>query len=201
MSEQFNSEHAIAEITESLKTVPSKCEGRGDDGWTGAVKSVVITVAKQFGKENKVATTLPKGCDQQLRQKVDDGEWLFDLTWYQEEHEWRMRRVVLVMESEWNRGPDEQRTDFQKLLVAKAEIKLFVFQENTEDDVSSKADGFVEMINAFDDGSPKEIYLFAGLVLDQKPKYFKFYSFLPGSSGKVALKSAGIHVDPAPPIR
>lgn len=57
---------------------------------------------------------------------VGFGEWLYDVTWldYDSEH---LLSVPLVAEIEWSKEPDEIDHDFQKLLVARADLKLMIF--------------------------------------------------------------------------
>lgn len=58
-------------------------------------------------------------------EKVDYGEWLYDVTWLDYDSEY-LRNVPLVAEVEWG-NPSRIGDDFEKLLVARADLKLMIF--------------------------------------------------------------------------
>lgn len=103
-------------------------------------------------------------------------EWLYDLHWYQEIEPtcYRMTRLPLVVESEWDWIRDAEREkkttigegtpdvfgeikwDFQKLLVANADLRLMIFQERIEMSSDELDDYFDETIDGYkhlEDGS------------------------------------------------
>jgi hypothetical protein len=104
-------------------------------------------------------------------------EWLYDLHWYTE-HErqrefphiygYRLRTVPLVVECEWEYiNPEERKKykrgecksfdgygavkyDFQKLLVANADLRLMIFQKKLNSTKNAELDNyFVEVIESY----------------------------------------------------
>ena len=62
-----------------------------------------------------------------------NGEWLFDLCWSIEGNgKWmeKWKGLKLICECEWNISKEEILYDFQKLAVAKADIKIMIVQFN-----------------------------------------------------------------------
>lgn len=57
---------------------------------------------------------------------ADGGEWLFDVTGLLYDQEGYLKRTVLVAESEWGRE-NEIYGDFEKLLLARADVRVMVF--------------------------------------------------------------------------
>ena len=83
------------------------------------------------------------------------GEWLFDLVWYTEDNQRRLRQLSLVLESEWSHYDFEIKYDFEKLLIAKCPTKVML----TESDAALKIvrDG----IKAFGQSDSSEVYMLA----------------------------------------
>ena len=95
-----------------------------------------------------------------------DCEWLYDLIWYRNtEPDNHLAEVYLVLESEWDMSPSAIKYDFEKLLLAKATLKVMVFQawdENIADVFGLLQQG----ISVFTKHSADEIYLLAGFNLN-----------------------------------
>ena len=75
------------------------------------------------------------------------------------------------MECEWDQSEDAIRWDFDKLVVAKADHKLVVFNQRTLESVKWMMEKLLERIRHFDDKLPGERYLMAGYY------YENVYSF------------------------
>jgi len=111
------------------------------------------------------------------------GEWLYDMIWYKEIEDgtddrdiWpkRMSDVVLVAESEWSNWIGDIRYDFQKLVQAKAQIKLLICEGVNDDEYAS----LVKDIESFEHRDPQERYLFA--IYDGRDGVKKFdYKYYP----------------------
>jgi hypothetical protein len=108
-----------AEIISTIKNIPKTLSGGGNALWTAAVKSSLITLGKKKGYR-VCASGFPNECGP---------EWLYDLVWYRNEPSNHLREVPLVVESEWSYNPDHVKCDFEKLLVAKARVKVMIFQD------------------------------------------------------------------------
>lgn len=90
-------------------------------------------------------------------------EWLFDVTClaYQGNY---LTGVPLVAECEWG-DEDEIYDDFQKLLLARAEIRVMVF-DAAEITSKGKFGRFEEAVERFGIGQPGDVYLLAAYTED-----------------------------------
>jgi hypothetical protein len=106
------------EIISAIKSLPNSIpRGTGDKKWTAAIKRALM----EIGKRNKYEVCgFPPECEK---------EWLYDMLWYRNEPPGHLREIGLVLESEWEKNLYAIRTDFEKLLIAKSPIKVFVFQD------------------------------------------------------------------------
>ena len=71
------------------------------------------------------------------RYKIGEPEWLYDLVWYESGGNGNRRyvkRINLVLESEWSHYTSEVQKDFEKLLIAKAKLKVLIAEDWQEDD-------------------------------------------------------------------
>lgn len=86
-------------------------------------------------------------------------EWLYDLIWCEEdkEDEWAFRGIGLVLESEWLSDLWNLNYDFQKLVQAKTEVKVFVCNNLSDANLKHLADN----IKSFKPQNESERYLFA----------------------------------------
>lgn len=129
--------------TEALK------DDLSDGGWTKLLKVKLCELGEDDGY---IACTSGHG-------ERFFGEWLYDLIWYADDAEGRIIELKLILESEWQAGFDHIWYDFEKLLVAKCEHKLMVFQCNQKN--REKFVGkMIEAIDAFYPSVPNERYLF-----------------------------------------
>ncbi|HWA26868.1 MAG TPA: hypothetical protein VG734_14510 [Lacunisphaera sp.] len=88
----------------------------GDRDWTVGIKASVAKLGIMAGW--KVCTSSVNGIDREC-------EWLFDQTWFHNGNG-MLREVGLVLESEWGNF-QEVRYDFEKLLVARAPMKVMIY--------------------------------------------------------------------------
>jgi len=164
----------LRKIVEELSNVSLRCRtGNGAKPWTREIKSAICRIAKVSSSspyDNKLYAT---NCD-----GADGGEWLFDLVWVREVRggDWKLKDLILVMESEWSPSRDDQKYDFQKLIVAKARIKLFVFQEKGEQELLAAVGEFLEMAKTFRNLDESEFYIFAGCARHEDER-FHFYCY------------------------
>ena len=113
--------------------------------WTEAIKDT----ARKIGiREHYEVAPDPQKYNQQ---------WLYDLVWYKES-EIGTTSVPLVLESEWSMDFYQVRIDFEKLLVAKSQLKIMIFQQH----VAEMTDWFQKLTKCVEAFSPimdDEIYL------------------------------------------
>ena len=140
---------------QALTHVSDCLAGRGvrDMVWTHAVKSELYAAGQAL--EYYVCTS---GVAQ-----ANHGEWLFDQVWIN----WpptprQLKRIGLVVECEWRQAQDDILDDFEKLLVARADVRLMIFQAPTAEEV---ADLFARLRTAtqgFSQHQSGDYYMLAG---------------------------------------
>lgn len=114
---------------QALKRVSECLTDRGVDNtvWTHCIKLKLCQAGQALGYY--VCTS---GVTQANRR-----EWLFDQVWMN----WtpntprQLQHVGLAVECEWDTNEDEIFYDFEKLLVARAYVRLMIFQAPTAQDV------------------------------------------------------------------
>jgi hypothetical protein len=87
-------------------------------------------------------------------------EWLYDLCWRKEDAQGRLLEMPLVMESEWDYRESELVRDFEKLLIARAKYRVFLFYKKTADESPSFVKRLVGQICAYGGTSVGDRYLF-----------------------------------------
>jgi hypothetical protein len=105
-------------IIKSFESLPVRVgHGKGDGDWTKQLKDDIGTL----GEKNRWTV-----CAGGFKGRFEGG-WLYDLVWYNEANG-HLSEVYLVLESEWGEYRTDIKYDFEKLLVAKATLKVMVFQ-------------------------------------------------------------------------
>ena len=66
----------------------------------------------------------------------------------------------MALESEWNRHPDEILYDFEKLLVARAPLKVMIFQDNGGN-LDALWQMFEKSMQTYAHHDPTELYVWA----------------------------------------
>ena len=114
---------AVREGLDNLKIIAAE----SDTVWTRSVKTKLCKVGRDgFGckvgaRKNEVA-----------KENRDYGEWLYDVTWLEYDREYiNIIDACLVAELEWG-GVTDIDEDFQKLLLARAGMRLMIFDGNFE---------------------------------------------------------------------
>lgn len=114
-----------------------------------------------------------------------DGEWLYDMIWYRntdgfvEDAQLGLHRslkdVVMVLESEWSHSAWEIQYDFEKLLVAKAPLKVVIIDDVDKQIVERV---IVDGVKTFQGGyAADEVYLIA--QYSNAKRNFEFTVFEP----------------------
>lgn len=152
----------INRIVTGLNDVAKKLEKEGCIGnkpWTEEIKEKLAKLAKKEGLD--VFT-----CPSMLDEEQAWGEWLYDFCWLQyevdkERKPLRLRRVLLIVESEWGNFK-EVHSDFEKLLVGRADLKLLIFQARDKAKIEERVKEITEFINLYSQTKKGEIYLLMG---------------------------------------
>ena len=107
-------------IITRIKKLPADLgKGRRDTDWTVELTRAIGTLGEERGW---------RVCSSKCHDLFDGG-WLYDLTWYRNGPNEQLQELGLVLESEWCQNLQFIKFDFEKLLQAKAPIKVFVFQD------------------------------------------------------------------------
>jgi len=125
------------------------------------IKQQLCEFAHQQGF--RVATEKCKGSD--------EGEWLFDMVWWKQDQRF-MTRVPLVLESELNASNNIVDDDFIKLLLAKAEHRIWIFERKTRQQVKESFKECIENIKQFGHSQKGDRYLMFGV--DWNPRDFQY---------------------------
>jgi hypothetical protein len=116
--------------------------------WTWQVKAALAEVGKLYCSES-----YSSGCD-----KVTGGEWLFDMTWLEYDKSGRLVRIPAVFEFEWDsRGLQD---DFQKLVLARAEHRIFLFEPAKGRRVNEVVNDLYKHVLSCDQSRQGDRYLF-----------------------------------------
>lgn len=125
MANDFN---ILNRIQVAFNEVQSDKSNAGREYWT----------SKFLGKLEKIGESLNYKVypdkDKESKSKIH-GEWMFDLCWSMEganPDDWmtKYQGLKLICESEWSLDKGAILYDFQKLAVAKADIKIMITQYN-----------------------------------------------------------------------
>jgi len=146
----------IAAIIQKFADLPNRLgakKGDGDGAWTRQIKEDIGSLGVAHGW-----TVCSSGFERRF-----EPEWLYDLIWYRNDGQKHLEDVYLVLESEWREDKDHYavRYDFEKLLIAKATLKVMVFQA-WDVDIAELFEFLERGIRAFKKGSADETYLLVG---------------------------------------
>ena len=102
----------------------------GRTGWTKAINTTLCRIGREhFGMG--VGTRTGKVV---AGTHLDYGEWLWDVSWCREDNQGRMVDMPLVAECELTNTIGHIFEDFQKLLVARAGVRLMIHEQFTNRD-------------------------------------------------------------------
>ena len=140
-------------LNKTAKQIDSDIVGHRKQ-WTIGVKDALISLGKRHNKKESRCehgyVTCASGC------RADDGEWLYDVCWLNYEDNYRnrinepnpLRNVALAAESEWSRNQTDIDDDFTKLIIAKADFRLFIcwMSGSREDKIKVKREDLVNRL-------------------------------------------------------
>jgi hypothetical protein len=151
-------------IKNVIESIPNQAREEGWEWtrgtWTKLIKKNLIDIADEY--KWLVAA---HGCD-----GVDQGEWLYDMVWY-EKNDRYITKVPLVLESELNSSDYEIDDDFYKLLIARADCRVWVFERKTRQQVQDSFSSCIEAIKQFSHSQKGDRYLMLGV--DWNPREFQ----------------------------
>lgn len=155
------------EVKEKIKLIPKTARAEGWEWtrslWTKSIKIELCNLAHQPGYGYIVSANECPGSDWQ--------EWLYDMVWCKETREF-LSFVPLVMESELNAPHELVDGDFQKLLLAKAKHRVWIFERTSQEEVQKSFESCINHIKNFEDSTIGDRYLLLGV--DWNPREFQW---------------------------
>ena len=163
-------------VTRAIEGIPDRARRLGIDangGWTLLIKNQLLQLGDEMDYE--VCTSAAPRSDDD-RQPWPD--CLYDLTWLQMVNDGKeVARVPLVFESELHNSREEQiDADFQELLLARADLRVMVFQQRKAAAVQEVMDTLERQAKACDATGPGDMYLLCGYDWEDT-KRFAFRTF------------------------
>jgi hypothetical protein len=162
------------ELIRVIREVGVQCKGQERNGvWTRTLKDYLCQLGH---KQSPEYTTCGTGCDD------EEAEWLFDLCWYEGPYH-SFTSLPLVVESEWkNRRDDDPERyyghilyDFQKLMVARADHRVMVFEQPDQAAFDRVVERLTNCISAFKRNADGDRYLFACWIHQSQAFAFRQY--------------------------
>lgn len=154
----------------------------GGSWWTKEIKTRLCKIGNDLGYYT---------CASQVDRKcVNQGEWLFDVAWLDwEKKDKKLKSVPLVAESEWG-DLDHIRDDFQKLLVARADVRLMVCDAGwicgDDSNAQKTAKQLCRWIKAFKGSQAGDTYLLVAWERDKKSKLWRSHRYRITATGEDA---------------
>lgn len=134
--------------------------GQGDGIWTHAI----LEELAKFGNVDE-----PSVCPA-MKPSGYSPEWLFDFVWYRYDCG-SLKRLELILESEWAQNYNAIQYDFEKLLIAKCPHKVMVFQGSTRQ-IEKWIESLRGIVLGYENNYARERYFF--IAYDTNLKRFRF---------------------------
>lgn len=166
MNENFNEldNKIFGEIKEFIKEACSN-NYIGDRLWTNKIKERLCSLGKSLEYQVAVGG---------FRDEYEK-EWLYDITWYEEDSDNRLIRIPLIVESEWDKSYFGIKYDFEKLLVGNAIRRLMICQW-PKSNLNELLDKFAIAIESFEENKG-DTFLFAILDSESEEEFiFRKYT-------------------------
>ena len=102
---------------------------------------------------------------------------MFDLAWAKgrDRGETTFTGLALVMECEWNWDWESIEIDFSKLVVTRADRRLFVFEQRNAENVDEVIERCQGVVRRFKGTIPGDRYLFAGYAWKEKGFIYRLW--------------------------
>ena len=170
----------IRQIVEELNRFRDGIDRQGlpDGEWTSGVLSALARAGEHFGY--RVAPSRVADTEQKDR---DWGEWLYDLVWFDmdENESWESKNrwsVPLVAECEWKTVKWEIQQDFEKLLLARAALRVMVYDRSGRNRLSPK--DMCKWVELFEGTQVGDTYL---LVTYEGERPFRYHQIVVRAHG------------------
>ncbi|MDE2812492.1 MAG: hypothetical protein OXM01_05685 [Gemmatimonadota bacterium] len=164
----MNRNEIVREVVEAFRVLEATMKQRGGDTkkeWTRQVLTTLCVLGRREG-----FTTWASGVANNCR---DGGEWLWDCTWTKpDKFDW-LDSVPLAAECEWS-GLSDVEEDFQKLLVARAAVRVMVYDAGLMGGRVAATTRMREWVGAYRDSEPHDTYLLVGYEYDEEAVTWQF---------------------------
>lgn len=142
-------------VREALITVNPRLSCKGENGKvrTKVIKTALCETGNKLGYRVAASDV----------DNAKDTEWLFDVVWMTLawEPSRQLKRIHLVVESEFGNAGDIV-DDFEKLLVARADVRLMVFEKRNKSKVEEEFNRLQNEARQFCQSQPGDHYILAG---------------------------------------
>ena len=177
----------ISKIVERLRSqiVPGTTADWNNTEWTANVLRELCTVGKDHFDCKVWTTGHPAG--------ADGGEWLYDQTWtYCEFDDWTKHgwSIPMVAECEWARNLDAVQEDFEKLLQARADVRVMIIDAaGWKDGIKSRSIALqlYNWVSLFQGSKRNDAYLIVAYEEELAPWNWRFFVILSNGYGKPAV--------------
>jgi hypothetical protein len=150
----------IDEIKNGLIELATELNGESDLFWTKSIKDLFYKITNKLN--------LPYGTMPTNEEIGENRQWVFDLIWYEldknslEEKYKPLLSLPLILECEWKPFYEDLVWDFDKLIIAKADMKVFIFQinGNSQFDGKTTVNNLKQRMYSFQEKNLNETYFF-----------------------------------------
>ena len=158
-------QHMIGRIQNGLNKLPLTLEGSGNTDWTNEINEMLCKLGHDFGYQVGA-----KGVDWSF------GEWLYDVTWleYSGDYQRSLLDVHLVAECEWGNWRSI-KSDFEKLLLARARLRLMIYDSRFDPDFEPIAKRLEGYIGNFRRRHPTDVWLLAAWERNAEAWRFRYH--------------------------
>lgn len=159
--------HAIRNTLNQITEDFGRKKDYRDDPWTREILKRLARLGKNQSRDENGAgiwVYASKTGAEACAGVADGGEWLFDLCWldYAGKDTWaQLQSVPLAAEIEWGNQGDII-DDFQKLVLARAKLRLMIFAASSHATVVELFDRLLSFADGFGDQEQSDRYLLCG---------------------------------------
>ena len=154
--------------------------------WTKAIKTKLCKI----GRSPEFRCKVGAHAREVAKCNRDYGEWLYDVTWLEYDSDDCVTDTHLVAECEWGDGTDVDE-DFQKLLLARATVRLMIFDGNYEPRSPKIADHLACQVRRFTRSRDEDAWLLAAWERtgeNQRGWSFRYFTIDRGSARELEEK-------------
>ena len=187
MPGKFEIMRAVREGLDNLEIDDPK----GDTEWTKAVKTKLCEIGLIFGCKVGAGGVDNPGY----------GEWLYDVTWLEYERDydglkWPATALIeahLVAECEWHRDKNFEEIvyDFEKLLLARAGVRLMIFNGFHEAGSKEIAERLARKVREFEGSRAEDAWLLAAWEGTLDDWSFRYFAITPTTGTLRAFDTSG----------